>query len=40
MPGENNTTSDKDRIINFLEQEYENVVMPYKIIKTLYPPMS
>lgn len=37
MPGENDTIGDKDRIIKFLEQKYKNVVMPYKIMKTLYP---
>ena len=37
MPGEYNTIGDKDRIINALLEKYENITMPYKIIKKLYP---
>ena len=35
MPGEYNTIGDKDRIINALLEKYENITMPYKIIKKL-----
>ena len=36
-PSEDNTKGDKDRIIEALENKYKNIIMPYKIIKTLYP---
>ena len=37
MPGDNDTVGDKDRIINALSDKYKNIIMPYKIIKKLYP---
>ena len=37
MPNENDTLGDKDRIINALKDKYENITMPYKIVKKLYP---
>lgn len=36
-PSDDNTKGDKDRIIESLENKYENIIMPYKVIKTLYP---
>ena len=37
MPEENDTVGDKDRIINALRNKYQNIIMPYKIVKLLYP---
>lgn len=36
-PSEDNTIGDKDRIIEALENKYKNIIMPYKVIKSLYP---
>ncbi len=36
-PSEDNTIGDKDRIIEALENKYKNIIMPYKVIKNLYP---
>ena len=37
MPSDEDTLGDKDRIIKALEEKYTNVVMPYNVVKTLYP---
>lgn len=37
MPSEEDTLGDKDRIIEALKEKYTNVVMPYDVVKTLYP---
>ena len=37
MPNENDTLGDKDRILDSLKNKYINVIMPYKIVKKLYP---
>ncbi|SCH74141.1 methylamine methyltransferase corrinoid protein reductive activase [uncultured Clostridium sp.] len=37
IPDSNDTTGDKDRILNFLNAKYKNVIMPYNITKSLYP---
>ena len=37
MPSDEDTLGDKDRIIKALEEKYTNVVMPYDVVKTLYP---
>lgn len=37
MPIEEDTLGDKDRIINKLKDKYENITMPYKVVKKLYP---
>lgn len=37
MPSNEDTVGDKDRIINKLKDEYNNIIMPYEIVKMLYP---
>ncbi|WP_455539038.1 ASKHA domain-containing protein [Terrisporobacter sp.] len=37
IPNEDDTLADRDRIIKSLEEKYENIIMPYRVVKKLYP---
>ena len=36
-PTDDDTLGDKDRILNSLKDQYENIEMPYKVVRSLYP---
>lgn len=37
MPNDTNKKGDRDKIFNALKEKYENVIIPYKILKDMYP---